>query len=88
MQLSGSGSLILNKSKMVQAVGLRPLTAEARIHARISPCGICGGHSGAVTSFSQNIRFFLSVSFHHISPYPYLTWGMNNRPFGGRSSET
>jgi hypothetical protein len=28
------------------------------------------------------------VSFHHDSPYSYITWGMNNRPVGGHSSKT
>jgi hypothetical protein len=30
---------------MAQVVSRRPLTAEARVRARFSPCGICGGHS-------------------------------------------
>jgi hypothetical protein len=32
--------------------------------------------------------FPLSTSFHHGSPCSYITWGVNNRPVGGRSSET
>jgi hypothetical protein len=36
---------------MAQAVSCQPLTAEARIHAQVSPCEICGGQSG--TGFSQ-----------------------------------
>jgi hypothetical protein len=28
---------------MAQAVSRRPLTAEDRVHARVIPCGICGG---------------------------------------------
>jgi hypothetical protein len=31
------------------------------------------------------ITFHLSTSFHHGSPRSYITWGMNNRPVGGRS---
>jgi hypothetical protein len=27
-------------------MGRRPLTAEARVRARFSSCGICGGQSG------------------------------------------
>jgi hypothetical protein len=34
------------------------------------------------------LRFFLSVSFHRGSPYPYIIWGVNNRPIGDRRSET
>ena len=46
---------------VAQAVSRRPLTAEARVLSRVSPCGICGGQSGAVTSFP------LSISFHWCS---------------------
>jgi hypothetical protein len=35
---------------MAQAVIHRPLTVEARVRSRISPCGICGGQSGTGTS--------------------------------------
>jgi hypothetical protein len=34
------------------------------------------------------IRFPLSASFHHASPYSYIIWRVNNRPLDGRSSET
>jgi hypothetical protein len=39
---------------MSQAVIRRPLTAEARIRARVNPCGICGGQSGTGTGFSPS----------------------------------
>jgi hypothetical protein len=35
-----------------------------------------------------NQEFCLSISFHCGSPCSYITWGMNSRPVGGRSSET
>jgi hypothetical protein len=38
--------------------------------------------------FIRVFRFPLSVSFHHGSPCSYIIWEMNNRPAGGRSSET
>jgi hypothetical protein len=28
---------------MDQVVSRRPITAEARVRARVNPCGICGG---------------------------------------------
>jgi hypothetical protein len=31
---------------MAQAISRRPLTAEARVRARVKPCGVCGGKSG------------------------------------------
>jgi hypothetical protein len=39
---------------MAQAVNRQLLTAESRVRALISPCGICGGQSGAGTGFSPN----------------------------------
>jgi hypothetical protein len=43
---------------MVQAVSRRPLTAEARVRSRDSPCGICGGQSGTGTDFSLSTSVF------------------------------
>jgi hypothetical protein len=39
---------------VTQAVGRRPLTAEAGVDALVSPCGICGGQSGTETGFSPS----------------------------------
>jgi hypothetical protein len=44
-----------------QVVSRWPLTVEARVRDRVSPCEICGGQSGTGTGFP------LSVSFHHCS---------------------
>jgi hypothetical protein len=43
---------------MAQAVSRRPLTAEARVQSRVSPCGICGGQNGTGTGFSLVLRLF------------------------------
>jgi hypothetical protein len=40
---------------MAQAVSRRPLTAEARVRSRVSPCGIYGGQSDTGTGFSPSI---------------------------------
>jgi hypothetical protein len=38
--------------------------------------------------FSEFFDFELSISFHRVTPYLYIMWGINNEPVGGRSSET
>jgi hypothetical protein len=43
---------------MAQAVSCWPLTAEARVRARVDPCGICGGQSGTVAGFSLSSSVF------------------------------
>jgi hypothetical protein len=48
---------------MAQAASRRPLTAEARVRARSSPCGICGGQSGTETGFSLSPSV-LSCHYH------------------------
>jgi hypothetical protein len=39
---------------MVQAVSQRSLARDARIRARVNPCGVCGGQSGTGTRFPQS----------------------------------
>jgi hypothetical protein len=59
---------------MAQAVSRRPLTAEARIRARNSLCGICDGQSGTGTGFSPlslvvPCKYHSSMAVHtHTSP--------------------
>jgi hypothetical protein len=43
---------------MAQAVSRRPLTAEARVRSRVSPCVICGGQSGTGKGFSPTASVF------------------------------
>jgi hypothetical protein len=43
---------------MTQAVSRRPLTAEARVRSRVSPCGICGRQSGTGEDFSPSTSVF------------------------------
>ena len=46
---------------MAQAVSRQPLTAEARVRSRVSPCGICGGQSGTGTGFPPRLLRFSPV---------------------------
>jgi hypothetical protein len=48
---------------MAQEVSRRPLTSEARVGSRFSPCGICGGQSGTGTGFSPRTSGF-PYEFH------------------------
>jgi hypothetical protein len=54
---------------MAQAVSRRPLTAEARVRTRLSPCGICSGQSDTGSDFSPSssvsfCQYHFSVSLH------------------------
>jgi hypothetical protein len=53
-----------------QAVSRRPLTAEAQVRSRVSPCGVCGGQSGNGTDFSPSCRFssvnFIPLVLHYL----------------------
>jgi hypothetical protein len=49
-----------------QAVCCRPLTAEARVRARVIPCRFFGARSGTGTGFSQISSVF---SVHYIPPW-------------------
>jgi hypothetical protein len=58
---------------MGQAVSRWPLTAEARVRARVNPCGICGGQSGTGQVFSEYFgfpcKYIIPPLLHiHLSP--------------------
>jgi hypothetical protein len=73
---------------MAQAVSRRPLTAEAPVQSRVSPCEICGAQSGPGMGFFPSSSVFPSISFHRCSN----TWknekliifitGLHNKPQG------
>jgi hypothetical protein len=75
---------------MAQAVSRRPLTAEARVRSRISPCGNCGEQSGTGTGFSPRVLRFSPVNFippvlHYTEKRKKLTifiTGLHNKPQG------
>jgi hypothetical protein len=63
------------------------LTAEARVHARVSPCGIFGGQSGNGTDFFPVLRFYpFSIIPPLLHIHSCLIWGVDKAPVSGRSS--
>jgi hypothetical protein len=72
---------------MSQAVSRRRVTAEARFRFRIIPCGISGGQRGTGASFSPSSSVSPVSIIPPYFPCSYITWRMNSRPVGGRSSE-
>jgi hypothetical protein len=73
---------------MAQAVSHRPLTAEARVLTQFTPRGICIEYSGTDTCFCQSSSVFPCQYKSTAALHTRIIWGMNNRPVGGRSSET
>jgi hypothetical protein len=59
---------------MAQVISHQPFNVEAWIHARVSPCGIYGGQSGAGAGFSPSssvspvsiISPWLSILIHRL----------------------
>jgi hypothetical protein len=52
---------------VAQAASRRPLTSEARVCSRATPCGVCGGQSGTGTDFSPSSSVF---PYQHNSTMP------------------
>jgi hypothetical protein len=68
---------------MSQAVIRRPLTAEARVRSRVSPCGICGGQNGTGTGFPPSISFHrCSISRKNEKKITIFITGLHNKHQG------
>jgi hypothetical protein len=63
---------------MAQVISRRPLTENARVRARVNPCGICGGQSGTGTGFSP-ISSVLPCQYHStVALQTHIICGMRN----------
>jgi hypothetical protein len=63
---------------MAQVVSRRPLTAEARVRARVNQCGICGGQSGTGTGFSPSSSAFPCQYHSTVALQTHVIWGTRN----------
>jgi hypothetical protein len=63
---------------MAQVVSRRPLTAEARVRARVNPGGICGGQCGTGTGFSPSSSVFRCQYHSTVALQTHIIWGMRN----------
>jgi hypothetical protein len=63
---------------MPQVVSRRPLTAEARVRARVNLCGICGGQSCTGTGFFPSFLVFPSKYIITVAVQTHIIWGMRN----------
>jgi hypothetical protein len=63
---------------MAQVVSRRPLTADARVRARVNPCGIFGGQCGTGTGFSPSYSVFLCQHHSTVALQTHIVWEMRN----------
>jgi hypothetical protein len=63
---------------VAQVVSRRPLAVEARVRARVNPCGICGGQSGTGTGFSPSLSVFPWQYHSTVALQTHIIWGMRN----------
>jgi hypothetical protein len=73
---------------IAQAVSRLLLTAAARVRARVTSCGICGGQNGIGGGFLRVLRFPLPILIPPTAPYSSsIVRGWYNRPVSGRCTK-
>jgi hypothetical protein len=60
---------------MIQVITCWPVTAEAWVHAQVTPCEICGGQSGIGTGFPP----WLSILIYHLRDERKARWRLQFR---------
>jgi hypothetical protein len=63
---------------MAQVVSRRPLSAEARVRARVNACGICGGQSGTGTGLCPISSVFPCQYHSTVALQTHIIWGIRN----------
>jgi hypothetical protein len=63
---------------MAQVVSRQPLTAEARVRARVNARGICGGESGTGTRFSPSSSVYPCQYHSTVALQTRVIWGMRS----------
>jgi hypothetical protein len=60
---------------MAQAVSCQPFTTEAWFCIWVSPCGICGGHSGTGTGFSPSSSVLFCQDHSTMALHIHMSFG-------------
>jgi hypothetical protein len=73
---------------LAQVINRRPLTAEARVRARVVNVGFVVDKVALGQVFLQVLRFPLSMYHPTVALQTHIIWGMNSMSVSGSSSET